>query len=89
MEKEFRVSTKKNVKVIIDDKEYSVRLPAVKDQVKLSEMTSGLDETSPQQTEALIDWLDTLGLPRDVTMSMYQVDLSKFIEDYLLESKKK
>ena len=86
---ELKLSSQKNIKIIIDDKEYLVRKPKVKDQKALNEMIKGLDEKSPEMTEKLIEWLASLGLPKEVIDEMYAVDLSNFIENYLLDSKKK
>jgi hypothetical protein len=87
--KEFKVSTKKVIKVTLDDKEYNVRVPAVKDQLKLKEMTKDAESGSEQESMALLNWLEDLGLPKEASMMMHQTDLTIFIQDYLMDDKKK
>jgi uncharacterized protein (DUF2126 family) len=87
--KEFRVTTKKQFKVIIDDKEFLVNKPKVSDSMTLNSMLKDVDENSAEATEVMIQWLDGLGLPSDMVKDMYQSDLQTIIEEFLADTKKK
>jgi hypothetical protein len=36
----------------------------------------------------LLDWLETLGLPKEASILMSQADLSSLVEDHLMPKKK-
>jgi hypothetical protein len=86
--KEFKASTKSAIKVILDDKEYVVRVPAIKDQLKMKELSKDVDPDSEAASFVLLDWLETLGLPKEASILMSQADLSSLVEDHLMPKKK-
>lgn len=88
-EQVFKLSTKKIIKVLVDDKEFQVRKPNVSDQKRLSDMQKGLSQDSPEQIDVMINWISSLGLPKEIVEQMDQSDLVKLIEDYLVDVKKK
>ena len=87
--KEFKTAEKKQFKIIIEDKEFIMEAPKVRHSMELNKLLKGLDQTSFEATEVMINWLDSLGLPRSAVDNMYPSDLKTLIEDYLSDNKKK
>jgi hypothetical protein len=86
---EFKVSTEKKVKVIFGEEEFFVRKPKVSDSLKLTAMLKDVEQGGVEQTQVMLEWLDSLGLPRRVVDDMYQSDLIELVEKFLTDGPKK
>lgn len=89
MFEEMKVSDQKAIKLLVEGKEYVIRKPKIKDQRALNKMLKGISENSEEQTDVMMSWLASLGLPIEVAEEMYAVDLKNLIENHLVDDKKK
>lgn len=66
--------------VQVDTESYSVKIPTLGDQKALQKKLEGLQKESSEATEIMIDWLDQLGFPKQVSESLTVEDLTLVIE---------
>lgn len=76
---------KKNLVVKWEGQEYSLSFPNVADGKRFSDMIK--DKTPPEVAEAILDFLDLLGLPKNVSLEMYEDDVVQIF--YTLRGEKK
>lgn len=88
---DFSKEKQLKIKVTKDGKEeiISLRYPKVKDQKLLAKKTKGLKEDDPAMADLAFEWLETLGLPKDICDELEQPQVMQIIDKLTGKSEKK
>lgn len=78
---ELKVTTKKrSVKVVCEDQEYEVEIPKIKQRMEFQKLWRKIEDNEEKQMDLLLEYLEELGLPIEVSEQMYMEDLVKLTE---------
>lgn len=73
---EFTVNNKdRHIKVKTEEKDYKVRIPRVCERAEFKKQYDDLKTDEHGQFDLLLNYLETLGLPKSVAEMMYMEDL--------------